>query len=240
MSSATESAPIWERQGQEKRTAVKAMFAEIAPVYDRMNAILSFTLHRKWRAFAADQLNLTLGNTALDVCCGTGDFMTELRKLVGPQGQVVGMDFCLPMLEGAQNKQADPLSLGDACALPVKSESVNGVTVGWGIRNVPSIDAAHAEIYRVLKPEGKFVSIDMAIPNHPILRGISKFMFQTVSPALGKLMGKGQAYTYLPASTERFSTRQQLADSMRRAGFIDVQYRDLMLGNICVHWGKKP
>ena len=240
MRPATESAPIWEQQGEAKRTAVQAMFAEIAPVYDRMNAVLSLSLHRSWRAFAASKIGLTPGDRALDVCCGTGDFMTELRKLVGPTGSVIGLDFCLPMLEGAATKQSDPLSLGDACALPISTESVDGVAVGWGIRNVPNIDTAHLELFRVLKPGKRFVSIDMAIPRGLLLRGVSKFMFQTVSPTLGRLMGKGTAYAYLPASTERFSTREQLADSMRRAGFIDVEYRDLMLGNICVHWGKKP
>jgi demethylmenaquinone methyltransferase/2-methoxy-6-polyprenyl-1,4-benzoquinol methylase len=235
----TQSTP-WTTQGGEKRAAVQAMFAEIAPVYDRLNGLMSLRLHHRWRRAAVRQLNLKPGQTALDVCCGTGDFLTPLRQAVGTQGRVVGIDFCFPMLELAQPKgDANGLSLGDACRLPVQSASVDAVTVGWGIRNVPDIDAAHREIARVLKPGGRFVSIDMALPRSGLLRAVSRFVSGKVLPVLGKLFGNKTAYTYLPESTLRFADREKLAESMRDAGLTDVGFRDFMMGNICMHWGTK-
>jgi demethylmenaquinone methyltransferase/2-methoxy-6-polyprenyl-1,4-benzoquinol methylase len=237
---AVEGAP-WTAEGQEKRAAVRDMFAEIAPTYDVCNALMSFSLHHRWRAYAVRLLNLQPGSRALDVCCGTGDFLQPLRKAVGQNGRIVGVDFCLPMLDIASDKKlANGLALGDACKLPVRGASVDAVTVGWGIRNVPDIDAAHQEIARVLKPGGRFVSIDMARPRNGMVGAMSEWLFQHGVPLLGRLFGKTKAYTYLPKSTQRFSTREELKGSMERAGFRDVRYKDLFFGNICIHWGQKP
>lgn len=231
---------IWTTEGARKRAAVQGMFAEIAPTYDLLNGVMSLSLHRRWRAFAVSLLRLQPGGAALDVCSGTGDFLPPLRKAVGPNGQVVGVDFCRPMLDVAAQKGLPCLALGDACNLPIASGAFDGVTVGWGIRNVPDIDRAHREIVRVLKPGGRFVSLDMARPKNPLVRKASEFVFNTLVPRLGALFGKTQAYTYLPKSTERFWTREQLAASMESAGLTEVGHRDLMLGNICLHYGRKP
>ncbi len=232
---------IWQQEGEGKRAAVQKMFGEIAPTYDRVNGLISLSLHGRWRAFAASTLDLAEGDRALDVCCGTGDFIPHLRRAVGESGSVVGVDFCSPMLDMASQKGVDgQLSLGDACQLPFGSNRFDGVSVGWGIRNVPDIDLAHREAFRVLKPGGRFVSLDMARPTSAILRRFSEFTFHNVVPFLGSLFGKREAYTYLPKSTERFMSREELAASMDRAGFKDIRYRSLMMGNICVHWGAKP
>jgi demethylmenaquinone methyltransferase/2-methoxy-6-polyprenyl-1,4-benzoquinol methylase len=144
------------------------------------------------------------------------------------------------MLAQAKTKSTAGLALGDACLLPVATSVVDAATVGWGIRNVPDIDAAHAEIARVLCPGGRFVSIDMAQPRNPLVRAVSKLVFNTVVPRLGALFGKTEAYRYLPKSTERFSSREQLAASMERAGLTDVRFTDLFFGNLCIHYGRKP
>lgn len=229
----------WMAQGQEKRKAVQGMFADIAPSYDLLNSLMSLRLHRRWRAFAVASLNLKPGESALDLCCGTGDFLIPLRKAVSANGLLVGSDFCLPMLDRARAKDPAPLSLGDACQLPFASDSFDAVTVGWGIRNVPDIDRAHQEIFRVLKPGGRFVSLDMARPKGRVIRGFSEWTFNKVIPKLGAIFGKTQAYTYLPQSTQRFMSREQLRDSMAQAGFAHVTWRDLFFGNICMHLGEK-
>lgn len=234
---------IWQKEGTGKRSAVQGMFADIAPTYDRLNSIMSLRLHHRWRTHAVSKLDLKPGDSALDVCCGTGDFMIPIQRAVGQEGKVFGVDFCLPMLEVAQSKlQSTPsrLSLGDACQLPIQPNSVEAVSVGWGMRNVPDVDAAHRELYRVLKPGGRFVSLDMAIPRNPIIRIPSQFVGNFILPRLGALFGKASAYTYLPKSTQRFKSRDELKASMERAGFIDVGYQDLFFGNICIHWGRKP
>src|SRR5579862_9689870 len=105
---------IWQTEGVQKRAAVRGMFAEIAPTYDLLNSLISFKLHHRWRAAAVRQMRLNEGDSVLDVCCGTGDFMRPLRKAVGSKGGVYGVDFCLPMLERAQRKGIPgAVSLGD-------------------------------------------------------------------------------------------------------------------------------
>jgi demethylmenaquinone methyltransferase / 2-methoxy-6-polyprenyl-1,4-benzoquinol methylase len=232
--------PIWDRREEEKRAAVQRMFGEIAPTYDLLNGMMSLSLHHRWRAFAVRQLHLRPGDRALDVCCGTGDFLRPLERAVGAEGKVAGLDFSRPMLDRARRKVRAGLLLGDACRLPVRERSFDGVSVGWGIRNVPDVDEAHRELFRVLRGGGRFVSLDMARPRNPLLRAGSGFMFHRLVPLLGRLFGKREAYTYLPKSTDSFLTREELAESMRRAGFVDVGWKDLMLGNVCVHWGRRP
>ncbi len=233
-------ARIWTEEGSRKREAVRRMFGEIAPSYDRLNGLMTMSLHRRWRRFAASLLDLKPGEKVLDLCCGTGDFMPLLQEAVGPKGVVFGADFSGPMLGVAQKKGQPKLALGDACQIPARDEVVNAVTVGWGIRNVPDADAAHREIVRVLRPGGRFVSVDMARPRNRLVRAVSETVFNTFVPALGALFGKTQAYAYLPKSTQRFKTREQLEDSMRSAGLVDVVHHDLLLGNVCVHFGRKP
>lgn len=231
---------IWQTEGTSKRTAVQGMFAEIAPTYDLLNSVMSLRLHHRWRAYAVRKLELREGDNALDVCCGTGDFMVPLQRAVGDRGKVSGIDFCLPMLEVARQKHHPSIALGDACQLPVQSNSFQGVSVGWGIRNVPDIDGAHRELFRVLKPSGRFVSLDMARPRNPLIRVPAEFITNSLLPRLGAIFGKTKAYTYLPKSTQSFKTRQELQSSMEAAGFTQVGFKDLFFGNICVHWGQKP
>ncbi len=182
-------------------------------------------------------LHLAEGDAALDVCCGTGDFLVPLRSAVGPKGRVFGVDFAAPMLDLAITKTHEPVALGDACRLPVATSAVDAVTVGWGIRNVPDIPQALAEIARVLKPGGRFVCVDMAQPRNPLIRRVSRGVFHRMSPLLGRLFGQRQAYTYLPRSTDQFLSRIELAAAIERAGFDHVRYEDRMLGNICIHFG---
>ena len=233
--------PIWTAEGARKRAAVRRMFAEIAPTYDLLNGVMSLSRHRRWREQAVALLRLEPGEAALDLCCGTGDFFAPLRGAVGTEGLVAGIDFCRPMLEIARTKKGGAgLSLADACRIPVRDASLDAVTVGWGIRNVPDIDAAHREIARVLRPGGRFVSLDMAVPRNRLVRQASKAVLSRVLPWLGSRFGKTEAYTYLPKSTQRFWTREQLQASMESAGMVEVAYRDLMFGNVCLHYGRKP
>lgn len=235
----SEQAP-WLAQGEDKRTAVREMFADIAPSYDLLNSLMCLRQHKRWRRIAVAELSLSPGAAALDVCCGTGDFLAPLRRAVGG-GLLVGSDFCLPMLDRAQQKAPDaPLSLGDACRLPFADASFDAVTVGWGIRNVPDADLAHREAFRVLKPGGRFVSLDMARPENRLVRSVSGWLMARALPGLGSLFGRRRAYTYLPQSTQRFMSRTELRDSMRAVGFVDVRWRDFALGNICMHTGRKP
>lgn len=231
----------WLTEGDEKRSAVRDMFAQIAPSYDRVNSLMSLRLHYRWRALAVKTLNLRPGDQVLDLCCGTGDFFSPLRQSIGKSGTIVGLDFCRPMLERAHQKYAEEGELieADACSLPLAENLFDGVTVGWGLRNVPDVPAALHEAWRVLKAGKRFVSLDMARPRGPF-GTISEKVFHAVVPAVGKLFGHTTAYQYLPQSTLKFASREELVSLLTQAGFINVQYRDLFFGNICMHWGEKP
>lgn len=231
----------WLAQGEDKREAVREMFADIAPSYDVLNSLMSFRLHKRWRSLGVKALNLKPGDDVLDVCCGTGDFLLPLRKAVGSEGTVTGLDFCQPMLDIAKTKvhgEAE-LHLGDACSLPFTDSKYDAVTVGWGLRNVPDIQAALKQAFRVLKPGGRFISLDMAKPKSGFVGGIAAFSFKKIVPALGSMFGKTKAYKYLPESTERFLSREQMDEALRTAGFTEVWHRDFFFGNICLHYGRK-
>ena len=236
-----EQAP-WMTEGEDKRREVQKMFSDIAPSYDLVNSLLCFRMHYRWRQRAVTMLNLQPGESALDLCCGTGDFLPPLRKAVGESGTVVGLDFCEPMLTIAQTKMGDvaELSLADACQLPITSGRFDAVTVGWGLRNVPKIEDALREAERVLRPGGRFISLDMARPRGKVVGRVSEWVFHVVAPAMGRLFGKTRAYQYLPKSTLKFKSREELVQMMQDAGFENVRYRDLFFGNICMHWGTKP
>lgn len=228
-------------EGHDKSAAVQSMFAEIAPTYDRVNGLMSFSLHHRWRAAAVNTLQLQSGSVVLDLCCGTGDFFMPIRRQIGQTGQLIGLDFCGPMLELSESKdEAAQVALADACHIPMPSASVDGVTVGWGIRNVRDIDGVHREIARVLKSGGRFVSIDMAVPRSKFLAAIAVRSLKFGLSLMGSLLGHRQAYAYLPNSAEKFRTREELKASMEAAGMLDVGYRDFMMGNICMHYGRKP
>lgn len=232
---------IWRSEGDEKRSSVREMFGRIAPVYDRMNALMSLSRHRAWRTTAIREIGVKPGESALDICCGTGDFLAPLGAAVGFTGKVAGLDYCAPMLQIARQKSPKtPLMLGDACALPFASESFDILTVGWGLRNLADLKKGLFEAVRVLRPGGRFASLDMAIPRNPLVRFGSGFVSGALLPALGRAFGNREAYTYLPKSAERFLTPEQLQIALQEAGLTQIQSRRFMLGNICLVWGVKP
>jgi demethylmenaquinone methyltransferase/2-methoxy-6-polyprenyl-1,4-benzoquinol methylase len=217
------------------------MFAGISPKYDAMNSIMSLGLHRRWRSFAVRLLRLEKGDRALDLCCGTGDFSFPLRKAVGPEGAVVGLDFAAPMLERAQEKGAPmTLTLGDACVLPFGNESFDAIAIGWGLRNVADLEMCLRECCRVLKPGGRLVSVDMAVPENLLARFAARIVGGWVLPVLGAMVGERDAYTYLPKSTESFDSPEALAAKMTAAGFASPFIRRLFLGNIAIVRCIKP
>ncbi len=228
----------------EKANYVRQMFDDIAPRYDLLNSLLSAGIHHSWRTFATRCASLSPRDSVLDVCSGTGEWAAHLRQVVGPDGFVAAADFSLPMLQcGAarfENNRVGEVQ-GDAMRLPFADNSFEAVTVAFGIRNVAQIETAFDEMRRVTKPNGRVVCLEFSQPPPGLFRMAYDLHARYVMPVLGgAISGRRDAYTYLPASVERFASRTQLADKMRAAGLEDVRWVDLTFGLVCVHVGVKP
>lgn len=238
------SAPERSREGGEKGTFVREMFARIAPRYDLANRVLTVGLDERWRRRAIRLLAPPHGGRILDCCCGTGDLVFGLLR-VDPTLDVTGIDFCRPMLERAQERAQRRHAVarfaeGDVMAMPFADESFDGVTMGFSLRNVVDVDATLAEILRVLRPGARFVSLDVTkAPNRTFKRFFDLYFYRVV-PFIGGIVGGSRAaYAYLPNSLTHHPNAPELRNRFTRAGFAHAGYVPLMGGSIAVHYGTK-
>jgi demethylmenaquinone methyltransferase / 2-methoxy-6-polyprenyl-1,4-benzoquinol methylase len=228
---------------QEKAAHVRRMFSSIAPRYDLLNHLLSLNIDRRWRRWAVDRLNWERrpDGRYLDNCAGTLDLSRELASRRGFRGQVVGSDFAFPMLRGGEEKRKGLPILpvcADALSLPFPDASFDGATVGFGVRNLASLDQGLAEMARVLRPGARLVVLEFTTPVWRPFRAAYFFYFLHVLPLIGRLVSRhGSAYDYLPESVLRFPEPPELARGMERAGFDSVQWRRLTGGIVAVHHG---
>jgi len=222
---------------------VNRMFDRVAGRYDALNSVMTAGLHHRWRERAADRAELRPGDTALDVCCGTGDMALELASRVTPGGHVVGCDFSEPMLDLAREKAAARGAGGarfewaDALELPYDGERFDAVTVGFGVRNLADLDRGLREMARVLKPGGRVVILEITQPTRPPLSIFYSLWFDRIVPLLGAFSSDPEAYSYLPESVRSFPSPHGLAEKMDRAGFEQVRYTVLAGGIIAIHSG---
>jgi demethylmenaquinone methyltransferase/2-methoxy-6-polyprenyl-1,4-benzoquinol methylase len=185
-----------------------------------------------------------VGETAIDVATGTGDFAIDLARAVGDSGRVVATDFCEPMLEVAKVKterhRSIELALANAESLPYEDNTFDCATIGFALRNVASVQAAITEMARVIKPGGRVVSLEMVRPTRPVITPLWRLYFFRVMPRLAQTFGaKREPYDYLPESVARFHSREELAEVFRDCGLVEVTSRALMLGLVCIHMGIK-
>ncbi|HEV3002099.1 MAG TPA: ubiquinone/menaquinone biosynthesis methyltransferase [Solirubrobacteraceae bacterium] len=216
---------------------VRAMFDRIAGVYDLMNGVMTAGLHHRWRARAADLARVGPGTRALDVATGTGDLAVELASR---GAEVVGMDFSERMLELARAKAPGlTFEAGDAQALAYPDGSFDAATVGFGARNFGDLRLGLSEMARVVRPGGRVVVLEITTPTRPPLSTFFRLWFDRAVPALGRLAGDPDAYTYLPASVKRFPDARGLAAIMASAGLRDVGWVLTAGGIIAIHHGTR-
>ena len=231
----------------EKEAYVEDLFSSIAPKYDLLNSVLSMCRHKAWRRFAVSKSDLEPGGSALDVCCGTGDFAFELANRVGEGGRVVGLDFSLPMLDVAKRKARRSgrdwieFIAGNACGLPFPDGSFDCVTVGFGLRNVADVGVALSEMARVTRPGGRVISLEISRVGSPLLSLPWKLYFYALTPYTAVVFrARRRAYEYLPRSVKGFMSSRQLATEFETCGLNDVSRHALTFGVVCVHVGVKP
>ncbi|HVM24651.1 MAG TPA: ubiquinone/menaquinone biosynthesis methyltransferase [Candidatus Limnocylindrales bacterium] len=224
---------------------VRTMFDRIAPIYDTMNTVMTAGLDARWRRAAAAATQLGRGGAALDVACGSGALTVELARLAGPDGRVTGVDVSEPMLARARRRPrssnaADPAYVrGDAMALPMPDSAVDAVTIGFGLRNVADYAACLREMARVTRPGGRIVVLEIATPERGVGRLLGATWFERVVPVLGRLVGGGTAYRYLPASVRTYPPPAAIARAMADSGVEDVRWRRLRPGLVTLHVGRK-
>jgi demethylmenaquinone methyltransferase / 2-methoxy-6-polyprenyl-1,4-benzoquinol methylase len=223
--------------GTLPETQVRAMFDRIARVYDRMNSVMTAGMHHRWRRRAVDLTGVGPGSRALDVATGTGDLAVELA---GRGADVVGLDFSEAMLELARAKAPGvEFVAGNALDLPFEDASFDAVTVGFGARNFADLDRGLNEMARVTRPGGRVVILEITTPQKPPLSWFFRLWFDRAVPALGRLAGDSDAYTYLPSSVRRFPGPRGLAQRLAAAGLDDVRWLLTAGGIIAIHAGTR-
>ena len=231
-------------QPQEKAASVRRMFGAIAPSYDLLNHLLSLNQDKRWRRKAVDLLlhGSRENGLYLDACAGTLDLSVEIARR-NFKGQVIASDFSYPMLHaGASKAEKRPIEMacGDALMQPFPDAAFDGAIVGFGVRNLTSIEAGLAEFRRLLKPGAKLVILEFTTPSWQPFRGLYLFYFRRILPLIGRMVsGHGSAYTYLPESVLQFPEPPALAERMRAGGFASVSYETYTGGVIAAHVGTR-
>ncbi|MCM3180147.1 demethylmenaquinone methyltransferase [Cytobacillus horneckiae] len=232
--------------GQSKEERVHNVFEKIYGNYDKMNSVISFQQHLRWRKDTMKRMDVQPGSKALDVCCGTGDWSIALSEAVGESGKVVGLDFSKNMLKIGEEKVKEQgiknieLVHGNAMELPYPDSSFDYVTIGFGLRNVPDYMQVLKEMHRVVKPGGIAVCLETS---QPTLFGFKQgyfLYFRYIMPLFGKIFAKSfNEYAWLHESAKDFPGMKELAAMFEKAGFADVKYKPYTGGVAAVHIGKK-
>lgn len=219
-----------------------AMFDDVAPTYDRLNTLMTLGSDRRWRRRAVEETHVRLGDSAIDVCCGTGKLAALVAERVGPFGRVEGVDLSDQMVRVAADQfhslvQAH-FSVANALALPFDDGTFDAATIGFGLRNLPDFEAGFRELARAVRPGGRVVCLELSLPRQRQIARLYHGAFRRVAPLAARLVGGPRsAYDYLPQSLDGFPSPEQLADAMRAAGLRDVRFRRLSGGMVALHTG---
>jgi demethylmenaquinone methyltransferase/2-methoxy-6-polyprenyl-1,4-benzoquinol methylase len=232
----------------EKQTLVNDVFRSVASRYDLMNDLMSAGLHRVWKDIMINALNPPRGDAPfalLDVAGGTGDIAFRAAKAAGPGFRATVCDINSDMLHVGQERAAarhldDRVSFveGNAEALAFPDRRFDGYTIAFGIRNVPRMDLALAEAYRVLRPGGRFLCLEFSTVDVPGLDRIYDLFSFKVIPPLGRAVtGDAESYQYLVESIRKFPRPNAFAEMIRGAGFSRVSWQSLSGGIVALHSG---
>lgn len=233
---------------EKKPQYVKNQFEGIAEAYDQFNDWNSFFLHRHWKKkLVSKALDMRPDSKrVLDLCCGTGD-IARYFSIVSPQTKIWGIDFSPGMLSYAQKKcqgrENILLEIGDAMDLKqVQSHSQDIVSMGFGLRNVADIDKCLGEVFRVLKPGGIFVNLDVGKVRIPWIRKFADFYFFKIVPKLGYMIfgSKNEMFDYLPQSSLTYPDQATLLLQIQKIGFQETGFENFVFGNVALHYAKKP
>jgi demethylmenaquinone methyltransferase/2-methoxy-6-polyprenyl-1,4-benzoquinol methylase len=226
---------------EAKRRYVRRLFATIADRYDLITRLLSFGRDRRWKRRLIDLAGVRAGSRVLDLACGTGDLAFEAWRR---GAEVIGLDITPRMIELARVKARGSTRaswvVADMTALPVARASCDVITTGYGLRNVPDLPRALAEMHRVLRPGGCVCSLDFDRPDAAWLRAVYLSYLTVVGSALGWMLHRDpDTYRYIPASIRRYPGARGVVRLMESAGFHDVRHIPVLGGLMAIHVGRK-
>lgn len=219
-----------------KKSYIIRLFDDIAPTYDKLNHILSLNIDKSWRSKSVKQILLGDPKTVLDIACGTGDFSIELAKK--GVAKVIGVDISEGMMKiGMEKVEAAGLSnrismhVDDSEALSLEDNSVDAVSVAFGVRNFEHLQIGLNEMNRVIRPGGTVNVLELSVPSNPILLWGYKLYFLHILPFFGGMIsGNKGAYKYLPASVLNFPKPDVFISMLKTAGFKEVKQRAFTFG----------
>ena len=225
---------------------IRAIFDQIAPVYDRLNDWLSLGQHRIWKEMTVKWSGAKSGDICLDLCCGSGDLAFQLAQRVGKMGQVYGVDFSCAQLAVAQQRSLDkyptpPITWIEAnvLQLPFDDNRFDAATMGYGLRNVTDIPQSLKEIHRVLKPGAQAAILDFHRPQDSLAIGFQNWYLNNLVVAVGNWMGAREEYAYINPSLERFPSGHKQVEVALQAGFVKATHYPIVNGMMGVLVVKK-
>ena len=228
----------------EKAGKVRGVFSSVAGSYDVMNDLMSFGLHRLWKAFTVQIAGVRKGDRVLDVAGGTADLSLAFAKKVGRSGQVWLTDINHAMLARGRDRVVDnglllPVAQCDAEKLPFPDNHFDVVTVAFGLRNMTHKDSALAEMRRVLKPGGRLLVLEFSKVWKPLAPAYDFYSFQVI-PRVGQLVtNDADSYRYLAESIRMHPDQESLKELMQNAGLARVEYFNMTAGVVALHRGYK-
>jgi demethylmenaquinone methyltransferase/2-methoxy-6-polyprenyl-1,4-benzoquinol methylase len=233
----------------QRERFVKNIFDRIAGRYDLLNRVISFHLDTYWRKRTVRALALNEGDKLiLDLGTGTGDLAFSAAQILGGSGKVVGLDFSALMLQLAQvKKQKVPhghstcFVLGSALAPPFKAEKFDAIVTAFVLRNLQDLQEFFLSCHHLLKPGGKFASLDMFPPRNVPFSFIFSLYFHQLVPWIGACLGRDLgAYRYLSDSVRGFESPEAIGSAIRLAGFEKIKLQRFIGGAVCLHLAEKP
>ena len=228
-----------------KAGMVRGVFDSVAGRYDLMNDLMSAGIHRLWKRFTIELCAVRPGQTILDIAGGTGDLAARFSQLVGQEGQVILADINAAMLEVGRDRLIDKgasdnieVVQADAQYLPFADNSIDCITIAFGLRNVTDKAIALESMLRVLRPGGRLLVLEFSKPTSPLLGKLyDQYSFQ-ILPAMGRLVAQdADSYRYLAESIRKHPDQETLLTMMEDAGFVESRYHNMTGGIVAVHQG---
>ncbi len=231
----------------DKEQLVRGVFDSVASRYDVMNDLMSAGIHRLWKRFTIELSAVRPGQTVLDIAGGTGDLSARFSTLVGAEGRVILADINASMLAVGRDKLLDAGAFGnlhmvqcDAQTLPFPDNSIDCITIAFGLRNVTDKDLALQSMERILKPGGRLLVLEFSKPTSALLQKVYDTYSFRILPMMGRLVANDEdSYRYLAESIRQHPDQETLLGMMEEAGYVDCQYHNMTGGIVAVHRGIK-